>query len=222
MKLYLNCKQAFSKEPNTEVVAKHLTYQQGDASVLQKAILGYETKPGTRSYEMGTIVQNVATVNAIANAVFEGEPLIARVTTLNGEIGEPKNLLVKIGTPISDILSANKIDAKDIYSVVVGGVMMGDCTSNNRSTINQENLKHNRLCQEQAQERSRANCLHPLLTMHSSVSNETATSIDIRAIMKGDIAKAEKLFAKDCIKCGTCSYVCPARLPLSSTVKSIS
>ena len=112
--------EAFSKEPNTEVVAKHLTYQQGDASVLQKAILGYETKPGTRSYEMGTVVQNVATVNAIANAVFDGEPLIARVTTLNGEIGEPKNLLVKIGTPISDILSANKIDAKDIYSVVVG------------------------------------------------------------------------------------------------------
>ncbi len=30
---------AFGKEPDTEVVAKHLTYQQGDASVLQKAIL---------------------------------------------------------------------------------------------------------------------------------------------------------------------------------------
>ena len=95
----------FGKEPDTEVVAKHLTYQQGDASVLQKAILGYETPPGKRSYEMGTIVQNVATINAIANAVFEGEPLISRVTTLNGDIKEPKNLLVKIGTPISNILS---------------------------------------------------------------------------------------------------------------------
>ena len=61
---------------------------------------------------MGTIVQNVATINAIANAVFEGEPLISRVTTLNGDVAEPKNLLVKIGTPISDILSQNKVDTK--------------------------------------------------------------------------------------------------------------
>ncbi len=97
--------EAFGKEPDTEVVAKHLTYQQGDASVLQKAILKYETPPDKRSYEMGTIVQNVATINAIANAVFEGEPLISRVTTLNGDVAEPKNLLVKIGTPISSILA---------------------------------------------------------------------------------------------------------------------
>ena len=66
---------AFGKEPDTQVVAKHFTYQQGDASMLQKAILGYEANPDKRSYEMGTIVQNVATINAIANAVFEGEPL---------------------------------------------------------------------------------------------------------------------------------------------------
>ncbi len=32
----------FGKEPDTQVIAKHLSYQQGDASVLQKAILGYE------------------------------------------------------------------------------------------------------------------------------------------------------------------------------------
>ena len=117
--------EAFAKEPDTEVVAKHLTYQQGDASMMQKAILGYETPAGKRSYEMGTIVQNVATINAIANAVFEGEPLISRVTTLNGDVAKPKNLQVKIGTPISDILNANNVKVTEIGSVVVGGVMMG-------------------------------------------------------------------------------------------------
>ena len=114
----------FGKEPDTQVVAKHLTYQQGDASMLQKAILGYEANPDKRSYEAGTIVQNVSTLNAIANAVFEGEPLITRVTTLNGDNIKPKNLLVKIGTPINDILNANGI--KDSGKVVVGGVMMGN------------------------------------------------------------------------------------------------
>jgi electron transport complex protein RnfC len=55
-------KEAFSKEADAEVVAKHLIYQQGDASMLQKAILGYEANPDKRSYEAGTIVQNVATI----------------------------------------------------------------------------------------------------------------------------------------------------------------
>jgi len=41
--------EVFGKEPNTKVVAKHLTYQQGDASLLQKAILGYETPPLLRN-----------------------------------------------------------------------------------------------------------------------------------------------------------------------------
>ena len=102
--------EAFGKEPETQVVAKHLTYQQGDAAMLQKAILGYETTPDKRSYEMGTIVQNVATINAIANAVFEGEPLIIQSNhPKRRRRKQPKNLLVKIGTPISDILNANSI-----------------------------------------------------------------------------------------------------------------
>ena len=128
--------EVFGKEPDTQVIAGHYTYQQGDASLLQKAILGYETPPNKRSYEMGTIVQNVATINAIANAVFEGEPLISRVTTLNGDIEKPKNLLVKIGTPISDILSANNIDASKMGKIVVAGVMMGHALPSADAPIN--------------------------------------------------------------------------------------
>ena len=158
--------QVFGKEPDTEVIAKAFSYQQGDASLLQKAVLGYETPPTKRSYEMGTIVQNVATINAIANAVFEGEPLISRVTTLNGDIAEPKNLLVKIGTPVSNILNQYKVNINDIRQVVIGGVMMGKFASNHRSACHQENLKHHCLLQKPIQARSRNNCVHTLLTMH--------------------------------------------------------
>jgi len=214
--------EAFSKEPDTEVMAKHLTYQQGDASVLQKAILGYETPPGKRSYEMGTIVQNVATINAIANAVFEGEPLISRVTTLNGDVAAPKNLLVKIGTPISSILTANNVDTNDLYNVVVGGVMMGNAletieaplTKRTSSIIVFAKSKHKKGQKETA-------CIHCSRCI-SACPVRLQPAMIYAAVMKGDFAKAEKLWAKDCIKCGTCSYVCPSRLPLSNTVASVS
>lgn len=211
-------KEAFSKESETEVVAKHLTYQQGDASVLQKAILGYETPPGKRSYEMGTIVQNVATLNAIANAVFEGEPLISRVTTLNGDVKEPKNLLVKIGTPISDILSANNVDKNDLKQVVVGGVMMGNSIPTTDAPITKRTSSIIVFAKSKnKKEPKQTACIHCSNCIASCPVRLHPVML-YNAIMKGDFEKAEKLWVKDCIACGTCSYVCPSRLPLSGII----
>ncbi len=208
--------EVFGKEPDTQVIAGHYTYQQGDASLLQKAILGYETPPNKRSYEMGTIVQNVATINAIANAVFEGEPLISRVTTLNGDIEKPKNLLVKIGTPISDILSANNIDASKMGKIVVAGVMMGHALPSADAPINKRTSSIIVFKQKKPDQQTTA-CIH-CSNCISSCPVRLHPILIYNAIMKGDFNKAEKLWMKDCIACGTCSYVCPSRLPLSSTI----
>ena len=208
--------EAFSKEPDTEVIAKHLTYQQGDASMMQKAILGYETPAGKRSYEMGTIVQNVATINAIANAVFEGEPLISRVTTLNGDVANPKNLMVKIGTPIREILSANNVT--DCGSVVVGGVMMGTALQTLDAPVTKRTSSIICFNKAHAKPKKPTACIHCGRCVDACPARLQPVAI-YNAVIKGDFAKAEKLWAKDCIVCGTCSYVCPARLPLAANVK---
>jgi electron transport complex protein RnfC len=210
---------AFGKEPETEVIAKHLTYQQGDASMLQKTLLDYETPAGKRSYEMGTIVQNVATINAIANAVFEGEPLIPRVTTLNGDVTKPKNLLVKIGTPVSNILSANNVKVSDAGSVVVGGVMMGTALQTIDAPITKRTSSIIYFAKSKAKKTQKSTvCIHCGRCVDACPVRLQPVAI-YNAVIKGDFAKAEKLWAKDCIACGTCSYVCPARLPLSYNVK---
>ena len=211
--------QAFSKEPDTEVIAKHLTYQQGDASMMQKAILDYETPAGKRSYEMGTIVQNVATINAIANAVFEGEPLISRVTTLNGDVTKPKNLLVKIGTPINEILSANNVNVSRVGSVVVGGVMMGTALQSLDAPVTKRTSSIIYFAKSKATKGQKSTaCIHCGRCVDACPIRLQPVAI-YNAVIKGDFAKAEKLWAKDCIACGTCSYVCPARLPLAFNVK---
>ncbi len=208
--------EAFGKEPDTEVIAKHLTYQQGDASMMQKAILDYETPAGKRSYEMGTIVQNVATINAIANAVFDGEPLISRVTTLNGDVTNPKNLLVKIGTPINEILSANNVT--DCGLVVVGGVMMGTALQTRDAPVTKRTSSIICFNKAHAEAKKPTACIHCGRCVDACPARLQPVAI-YNAVIKGDFAKAEKLWAKDCIVCGTCSYVCPARLPLAANVK---
>jgi electron transport complex protein RnfC len=210
--------EAFSKEPDTEVQARHLTYQQGDAGMLQKAILGYEQPAGKRSYEMGTIVQNVATINAIANAVFEGEPLISRVTTLNGDLAEPKNLLVKIGTPIGNILKQNKVDTNDLKKVVVGGVMMGNALPTIDAPLTKRTSSIIVFSKSQAKkEQPQTACVHCSACISSCPIRLHPIKI-YNAITKGEFDKAEKLYYTDCIACGTCSYVCPARIPIAGTI----
>ncbi len=208
--------EAFKNEPDTEVRAAHLTYQQGDAGMMQKAILGYEPIAGKRSYEMGTIVQNVATINAIANAVFEGEPLITRVAALNGDIPTPKNLMVKIGTPISEILKANSIT--DCGSVVVGGMMMGVQLASLDAPVTKRTSSILCLNKAHAKARKPTACIHCGRCVSACPIRLQPVAI-YNAVIKGDFAKAEKLWAQDCIMCGTCSYVCPANLPLAFNVK---
>ncbi|MDR0373772.1 MAG: electron transport complex subunit RsxC [Nitrososphaerota archaeon] len=211
--------EAFSKETDTEVRATHLTYQQGDAAMMQKAILGYETPAGKRSYEMGTIVQNVATINAIANAVFEGEPLISRVTTLNGDVTKPKNLQVKIGTPIKNILSANNINIASLDSVVVGGVLMGTALQTLDAPITKRTSSIICFAKDKVKNKQKPTvCIHCGRCVSACPVRLQPVAI-YSAVTKGDFAKAEKLCAQDCIVCGTCSYVCPARVPLSYNVK---
>jgi electron transport complex protein RnfC len=167
---------------------------------------------------MGTIVQNVATLNAIANAVFEGEPLISRVTTLNGDVPEPKNLLVKIGTPISKILNQYNVNINDIRQVVVGGVMMGNAiqtieapvTKRTSSLIVFSKIKYK-------PDQPQTACIHCSKCISSCPVSLHPIFI-YNAIMKGDMEKAQKLWVKDCIACGTCSFVCPSRIPLSGII----
>jgi electron transport complex protein RnfC len=210
--------EVFSEEPNTKIVAGNFTYQQGDAAQLQKVLFGYEAHPDRRSYERGTIVHNVATINAVAKAVFEGEPLISRVTTLTGDIKEPKNLLVKIGTPINDILNHSEVDQSDIQKVVIGGVMMGTSVPTTEAPVTKRTssiivfskskykpLKRRTTCIRCS--RCISACpvrLHPVLIFN--------------AIDKGNMEKARRLHIKDCIACGICSYVCPSGIPLAGTI----
>jgi Na+-translocating ferredoxin:NAD+ oxidoreductase subunit C len=207
--------EIFGNQPDTTIVAGHFKYQQGDASVLQKALFGYETPPGKRSYEMGCIVQNVATINAIANAVFEGEPLISRVVAFNGEIAQPKNLLVKIGTPISDIFSQNGIDMAEINQVVVGGVMMGHAIPTTESPVTKRTSSI--IPFKSAKVPKQTACIHCAKCI-SACPVKLHPILIYNAIMKPDMEAAEKLWNKDCIGCGTCSYVCPSRIPLASTI----
>src|SRR5690554_2191016 len=93
--------QACAEQSYIRVVGMKVKYPQGAEEQLIKAALGREVLSGGLPAEVVCIVQNVQTVIAVADAVVRGIGLYERVITVAGAaVYDPRNVLVRIGTPI--------------------------------------------------------------------------------------------------------------------------
>ncbi|OGW73897.1 MAG: electron transporter RnfC, partial [Nitrospirae bacterium RIFCSPHIGHO2_02_FULL_40_19] len=119
-------REVVSKESNIEIRSLEVKYPQGAEKMLIKAIKGREVPSRGLPMDVGVVVQNVGTALAIYEAVKYGKPLIERVVTVTGKgIKEPKNLMVRIGTLISDVVGQCGGFVDGAVKVIVGGPMMG-------------------------------------------------------------------------------------------------
>ena len=97
--------KALGNREDVEVVVLGTKYPQGGEKQLIKAVTDREVPSGGLPMDVGVIVNNAGTCAAIANVLKTGLPLIERITTVTGSgIKEPKNLLIRIGTPLADII----------------------------------------------------------------------------------------------------------------------
>ena len=101
-------------------------YPSGAAKQLIYLLTGMEVPSGARSSSIGVLMHNVGTAFAIKRAVINDEPLIERVVTLTGDkIPEKGNYWVRLGTPISQVLTHAGYQFDERYPVFAGGPMMG-------------------------------------------------------------------------------------------------
>lgn len=194
-------------------------YPQGSEKQLIEHTTGRQVPSGGLPADVGCIVSNVGTFRAIYHAVRLGKPLTERVVTISGTpIKTPKNLLVRIGTPVDDL-----IDQCDGFSdvprkVINGGPMMGKTIKDGAIPIQKGTTHVTFLNSEEVNENERMDCIRcaeclnvcPVSLQPILISN---------AYERGDIEKAQELGAMDCIECGNCSYICPSNIPLLSNIR---
>ena len=118
-----------SKKYNgTEIVPLKLKYPQGAEKQLINALTGREVPSGKLPIEVGCVVDNVGTALAIYYAVQKNRPLIDNVLTFTGKSVRPenqKNLLVRVGTPLQEIIDYCGGLPEDTGKLISGGPMMG-------------------------------------------------------------------------------------------------
>ncbi len=210
------------KDENCRVNVVNLKtqYPQGGEKQLIKMLLNREVPSGGLPLDIGVVVNNVQTVFAVYGAVYLKKPLYERVITVSGSFSDmAKNILVRIGTPIKDVLDYCGLNQKTgLYKVVMGGPMTGvaQCDLNAPVIKGTSGIlildKKFRLKEEELECIRCSRCIEacPVGLMPCAIGLSVKKD-------KFDLAASYDPF--DCIDCGSCSYVCPSKIPLAQLVK---
>jgi len=193
-------------------------YPQGGEKQLINAITGRQVPSGGLPMDVGCVVQNAGTAYAVWDAVINGTPLYQRVVTVTGPcVASPKNLLVRIGTPVSALLACCGADMEKAKKVVSGGPMMGLAQSDIEAPVIKSTsgilVLDKTMPAIQANDCIRCGSCVKACPIHL-VPSHIAKLVDCG---KDDLAAQWDVL--DCMECGSCAYVCPARINLVHFMK---
>lgn len=206
-----------------EVKEMMTKYPQGGERTLIYAATGREINSTMLPADVGCVVDNVETVISVYKAVILGRPVNSRVVTITGDgIKKPKNLLVLAGTDMSELVdAAGGLKAK-IAKAISGGPMMGfalydlhvPCTKTTSAFLF---LEHDAVSEAQEIQTACINCGRCVSVCPGHVLPARLAKLAER----GDMAGFEALDGMECCECGCCSYICPAKRPLTQSIKSM-
>jgi len=193
-------------------------YPQGAEKQLIKALTGREVPSGGLPMDVGVVVQNVGTAAAAADAVA-GIPLIERIATVTGPgIVTPKNLRVRIGTPLEHLVAFCGGLQGDPAKIIMGGPMMG-MTQLSLEVPATKGTSGVLLFREgDVPLRDEGPCIRCGRCVRVCPARILPTTIAAYARLDL-VEEAEAMDAMDCIECGCCTYTCPAALPLVQAIR---
>lgn len=203
-----------------EVHALRVKYPQGGEKQLIKSLINREVPSGALPIEVGTVVHNVGTAFAVYEAVQKNKPLIERVVTITGKnLAKKGNFMVRIGTPIMNLIEAAGGIPEDTAKVVNGGPMMGKAL---RSTETPVTKGTSGVILFPAREALRP-VMQPACIRCGKCVSACPMGLEpyllIRLSLRKMTERMEEDRIMDCMECGSCSYVCPANLPLLDYIR---
>ncbi|MDL1969365.1 MAG: electron transport complex subunit RsxC [Candidatus Desulfofervidaceae bacterium] len=193
-------------------------FPQGLDKFVVKAITGKEVpSPNGAPEDVGVCVLGADTVIAIWDAVKAGRPVIDQVITVYGAVNSPKNLRVRIGTPLKEVLNHCGVTG-EIGKVIVGGPMMGLAQYTLNIPVTKEMTAIYVQRESDVAVISDQKCINcgwcvkvcPMGLLPNMIASYCEVDM---------FEEAESYNLSYCIECGCCAYVCPAKIPLVHWIK---
>ncbi len=207
------------KYKGVQVVPLKVKYPQGAEKQLIKAITGKEVPSGKLPFEVDCVVSNVGTTYAIYQAVMKNIPLIKRVVTVAGKsLEQSYNFMIRIGTPINDIINNIGGLPVDTYKVVSGGPMMGKAVFSTEAVVMKGTSGILFLNEKDSSRKTVSNCIRCAKCVETCPMGLEPYLLEKSVIVK-NWELAENNHIMDCVECGVCQYVCPAHRSLLDYIR---
>ena len=205
--------------PGVEVMPLKVQYPQGGEKQLIDAVLRRQVKSGALPISAGAVVQNVGTVFAVYEAVQKHKPLIERIVTVTGKHLEcPANYLVRIGTPIQELIMASGGLPEDTGKIIGGGPMMGKALLSPDIPVTKGTSGVLLLPHEESVRQPMRACIRCAKCVNVCPMGLNPTYL-MRDVQYADWDQVERGYVLDCIECGSCSYACPSHRPLLDFIR---
>lgn len=202
-----------------EVVPLKVKYPQGGEKQLIDAILERQVATGALPVSTGAVVQNVATVFAVYQAVQKNKPLFERVVTVTGKsLTRPGNLLVRIGTPVNQLIEECGGLPEDTGKVIAGGPMMGKSLLN----LNVPIVKGTSGVLLMGGREATRGAVQPCIRCAKCVAvcpMGLEPYLLATASAHGDFERVEREDVLACIECGSCMFACPSHRPILDYIR---
>jgi electron transport complex protein RnfC len=174
---------------------------------------------GKLPIDVGCIVCNCTTVAAIGSYLKRGMPLVKKCVTVDGAcVKEPKNVIVPIGTSISDVFDFCGGLISSPAKILYGGPMMGIAVPDIGAPVLKNTNALLALSEREARLPKTTACIRCGACTNNCPFGLAPASI-MEAYRKRDAKLLEKLQVQACMECGCCSFHCPANRPLVQTNK---
>lgn len=195
-----------------EVVLLKTKYPQGAEKTLIFSLLAREVPRGGLPFDVGVVVQNVGTTKAIWDAASRGKPLYERAITVSGDgIENPKNVLVRIGTPFEEVIDFCGGFKKKANLLLMGGPMMGVT----QWTLDAPVIKGTSglLAWQAPAPELEYGCIRCGRCVDHCPMGLVPTQL-MKFVKFDHLDEAEIWGILDCVECGCCQYSCPANIRL--------
>lgn len=210
---------AVQNESRIEVKVLKTKYPQGGERTLISAATGRKIYSAKLPADAGCIVDNISTVIAIYRAVCKQTPLITRVMTLTGEaFNTPVNVEVRLGCNHADLVAEGDGYKEEPAKVISGGPMMGFAMFDLNVPVTKTSSSILAMTRDQVAEFEPSPCIRCGRCVEACPGNLVPQKMAVAA-SHNDYATFEKLNGMECYECGSCTFVCPAKRPLTQTFK---
>lgn len=206
-------------DPRVEIVALEKKYPQGGEKQLVDAVTGRQVPaPPAIPVNVGAIVQNVGTAFAVYQAVMKHKPLFERYTTVTGkQVKNPGNFLVRMGTPMRELIEACGGMPEGDNKVLAGGPMMGKSVVSTDVTVCKGTNSITILTDADARRKP----VQPCIRCGKCVSAcpmglEPYLLATLSAFKQWERLETEQVTS--CISCGSCQFTCPSHRPILDNI----